>query len=154
MELWRLQSGFHSIPLPNPHSQVPTPHGRELQEPWQWKCHPQLWSQGRMDGDREMNTPGMAGMGRGAGKAGFERSPAQLGLCLARGKLQILSINIPRQTPDGSRTFPLSGKTAGKTKDPDWNRLSRDTNPSSFIWGHSSQVPAPAEGTRAGKEGL
>lgn len=91
-----------------------------------------------MDGDRERSTPGVAGMGRGAGKAGLERSPAQLGLCLARGKLQILSINIPRQTPDGSRTFPLAGKTVGKTKDPDWNRLSWDTDLNCLLWGHSS----------------
>lgn len=127
------------------------PGGSGLQQPWQWKCHPQLCSQRGMDGDRERCTPGVAGMGRGTGRAGFGRSPAQLGLCLARRKLWIFSINIPRQTPDGSTTFPLAGETVEKTKDPDWNRLSQDTPSSGDTAGRSQPQ---LRGQPANKEGL
>lgn len=139
----------------SPRSTLPGAHSPPEGTPGalKWKCHPQLWSPGVGWGQGKEH-PRSSWDGRGAGKAGFGRSPAQLGLCLARGRLRILSINIPRQTPDGSRTFPPAGKTVGKTKDPDWNGLSRDSNPSSGIWGCSSRVPAPAEGTAGNREGL
>lgn len=117
------------------------------------KWHPQLCSPGGGWG-QGTEQPRSGWDGRGAGKAGFGRSPAQLGLCLARGRLRILSINIPRQTPDGSRTFPPAGKTVGKTKDRDWNGFSWDSDPSPVIRGCRSRVPAPAEGTGGNREGL
>lgn len=149
-QLWRavqLQSGFHLIPLPNPPSQV----GGDSSSPGSGNATPSSAHSGEWMGTGKGCTPGVAGMGRGTGRAGFGRSPAQLGLCLARRKLWIFSINIPRQTPDGSRTFPLAGETVEKTKDPDWNRLSQDTPSSGDTAGRSQPQ---LRGQPANKEGL
>lgn len=126
------------------------PGGRGLQQPWQWKCHPQLWSQRGMDGDRERVHPrsGWDGKRNRKGRIWEESSTAWV----VSGKEKALDLLYKYSQANTRREQNISTgrRNSGENKG---SGLEQVIPGYSFIWRHCRQIPAPAEGTACKQRG-